>query len=321
MMVDKHKTKLAEFYKKIYPFAGILILVFEALALMAQINKFGLKTEEYSFLMIWIFAMVSSLLLIFLKDRAYRKIAITAVVISVIWVMPIVGYRDITFNSQINKLEQILNDSGILVKDIIVDTDKEIGDEKKGYITQAVDFVSNSEKTNTPIWFKKDLNDEKVFKDTFGFEKTYGLYDSQLDYNSANFSLKSDVIDISEYSFKLNIDINEQTDTSKTFESEKGTYEIRVVNEFTGIPRITVKLKDSIIIEKDMEEYLSDLLIKYPLDKNIPTQLPLEDMSLTLENEDVAVLLVFNNINAYFDKVKDKTDYYVSFDGIYIKYK
>ncbi len=295
--------------------------MFEAWALIGQLNKFGLKTAEYSFLMIWILGVISVLLLIFLKDRAYRKIAITAVTISIIWVSPVIGYQDITFNSQVKRLEEILIDEGILVNDNIVIADKEVERVKKGEITDAVDFISYSEKSNTPNWFKKDLNDDKIFKNTFGFEKTYGIYEEPLEYSSTNLRLKTEAIDISEYDLSLNMNVNDKTNTSTSFEGKNGNYELMWENESTGIPKITVKFEDSIIIEEDMKSYLSDLLIKYPREISSMNQVPFEDMSIIVEGGNLSILLVFSNIDAYFDKTKDRTDYYVGLQGLYIKYK
>lgn len=321
MMLAKHESKLAEFYKKAYPFAGILILIFEAWALFVQLNKFGFKTAEYSFLMIWIFASISVFLLIFLKEKAYRKIAITAVVVAIVWVLPILGYQDITFNSQVKRLEEILIQQGILIDNKILAKDKGLEYTKRGEITDAVDFITSSEKTNTPDWFKKDLSDEKVFKDTFGFEKTYGVYEEETEYSSSNFRLQTDVIDISDYSLGLNIDLNEEMDAVKSFKGEKGEYTIEIKNNSKGIPDIKVKLEDKLVIQKDLEEYLSELLSKYPLEENREKELAFEDMNLVLEGEDLAILLVFRNIDVFSDKIQDRTDYYVNFHGIYIKYK
>lgn len=321
MMVFEHKTKLSEFYKRAYPFAGIAILAFEAWALLVQLNRFGIKTAEYSFLMIWIFAVVSVVLLILQKDKAYRKIAITSVVISAIWVLPIVGYQDITFNSQVKRLERTLTEQGILVKDIIVETDKEVGNVKKGEITDAVDFIAYSEKKNTPIWFKKNLNDQEVFKDTFGFEKTYGVYDDQSDYSSTNLKLKTELIDISDYSLSLNMLIDDKTNKFRKFKAKNGTYEIEMINETGKAPKIIVKLDDEIKLEKDLEKYLSDLLTKYPSRNSMGTEVPFEDMNIVLEDENISMLFVFNNIDFYFNNAKENPEYYIGIHGIYVKYK
>lgn len=321
IMVAKHHTKISEFYKKAYPFAGILILIFEAWALYVQLNKFGLKTAEYSFTMIWIFAVISLILLILLQEKSYRKIAITAVIISIIWVLPVIGYEDITFSSQVKRLEIILSEEGFLKEDNIIIAKDEVEKIKKGEITDAVDFISASEKSNKPNWFKKDLDDDLVFEKTFGFEKTYGLYPEEGDYMGSNFTLKTELIDISDYSFSLNVNLNEKSDASANFEGEDGNYEIIWDNKNLGAPKVTVKLDENIIIEEDLESYLLALLDKYTQNNGMQTELPIEDMSLILEGGNLEVLLVFENIDAYYDEYRDENSYYINPQGIYIKYR
>ena len=321
IMVAKHHTPLTNFYKIAYPFTGILVLAFEAWALIGQVNEFGLKTTEYSFIMIWIFALISLVLLIFLRDKAYRKIAIAAIVISIISALPFVGYQDITFNSQVSRLEKILNEEGLLQNNSIVKTKADIESLKRGKITDAVDFISYSEKTNTPIWFKENLNEDRVFKDTFGFDKTYGVYPQETEYASAYFVLKTELIDISDYPLALNINTNEKMNISNVFQGRDGKYEIVLVTKTNGIPKITVKLDDSIIIEKSLEEYLYNLQVKYPLDGNTNNELPFEDMSLLVEDENLSILLVFDNIDISSDKLHDTIDYYLNIHGLYLKYK
>ncbi|MGO1469568.1 MAG: hypothetical protein ACTHW2_06075 [Tissierella sp.] len=321
IMVSSHQTKLAKFYKTVYPFAGILILIFEAFALFVQINKFGFKTAEYSFLMIWIFALISILLLIFLKNKSYRKIALAAIVISIIWVLPIVGYRDITFNSQVNRLEEILTNQGMLVDDAIVSSEKEVEYEKRGQITEAVNFIANSEKENFPKWFQKDLRNSYVFKDTFGFDKTYVRDREATEYSSANFRIKTEAIDISDYSLSLNMTGNEERDMIYTFKDGNDIYKINLNNPPNATPKVEVKLNDYIIMEKDMRQYLNDLLDKYPIEENREFEVPFEDMHFILERQDVSILFVFNDIDIYFDDVRNTKDYFVNLYGIYVKYK
>ena len=321
IMVAKHNTKIAEFYKRAYPFAGVLILIFEAWALFVQLNKFGLKTEEYSFTMIWIFAAISVMLLILLKEKSYRKIAITAIVISIIWVLPVIGYEDITFNSQVKRLDRILVDEGFLKEDNIVIPVNEVERVKKGEITDAVDFISDSEKTNTPIWFNKSLSDDIAFEKTFGFQKTYGIYPDEDDYMGSDYTLKTEIIDISDYLLSLNINTNETNYSSASFESEDGIYEIKLEDIEFGIPKLTAKLDDDIIIEEDLEKYLLNLLDEHPQEANRSNELPFDDMSLILQGGNLEVLLIFDNISVYYYESEDRTDYYINLEAIYIKYK
>lgn len=321
IMVSQHENKMANFYKKAYPFSAILVLIFEAWALVVQLGKFGLKTGEYSFLMIWIFASISILLLILQKDRAYRKISITAIIISIVWVLPIIGYADITFNSQINRLEEILIEEALLQDGEIKRAEGEVEREKRGQITDAVDFISNSEKKNTPNWFKKDLNKDKVFRDTFGFEKTYGIYLEPTDYSSVNLNLETGLIDIKEYDLSFIIGPNRKEGNSAEFEINDKKYEINwsEISQEQDIPKIEIKFGDKEIIKEDLKEYFEKLLEKYPPEANRSINAPIEDLSLSIEAEDIEILLVFESINIYSDRREDRMDYYTNLQGIYIR--
>lgn len=321
IMVSKHNTKLTEFYKTAYPFSAILVLALEAWAIIVQINKFGIKTTEYSFILLWIFALISVVFLIFLKDKSYKKIAIAAIVISIISVLPFIGYQDITFKSQVNRLEKVLNEEGLLKNNTIVKTESKIEPSIKYEITDIVEFISSLEKSNTPVWFKENLNDGNVFKDEFGFDKTYGVYQESTEFANAFLYLKTELIDISDYPLTLNINVNEKMDGSNIFQGRDGEYEILWTTESNGIPKITVTLNDNIIIQENLKNYLYDLELKYPLTEYGRNELSFEDMSLVVEGEGLSLLLVFESIDIYNNKREDTINYYINLHGLYIKYK
>lgn len=319
IMVAKHESKIAGFYRKIYPVAGILILAFEAWALYVQISQFGLQTAEYSFLIIWVFALISVVLLMVLayEDGAYRKIAVTAVVLSIIWVLPIVGYQDVTFNSQVKRLEKLLLNNEFLVGGEIVAKDETIDYEIKEEITSAVQFIAYSDKVATPSWFREDMNDYDVFRETFGFQKTFGRHPGQSQYSSMDFRLDADVVDISEYDLSLNIEFHGEEEYSKKL---GGSYEILISNYYAQAPTITVKHEDRVIVEKGMGEHFANLMSDYP--QEVPeVNLPYDDMNMVIEAEDLEVLVVFKMINMHMDKETNHTDYYVEFQGVYVKDK
>lgn len=321
IMVAKHDSKLAGFYRKAYPFSAILVLGFEAWALVVQLSKYGLQTTEYSFLMIWIFALISVFLLIFLKDQGYRKIALVAIVISMIAVLPFIGYYDLTFNSQVNRLENLLVGEGLLENGGIIKADREIDHIKKSEITNVVDFITYSDKSNVPNWFKEKLNDNKVFKETFGFEKAYGIDPDEKDYTSTTLILQAESIDISEYELSLNLKGNDKAEMVANFRGKNGNYEISWANDYDKAPKIILKLEGKVIIERDLEEYLTQMLLDYPAEGDRSQEVPLEDMGVKLEAEGISILLVFDNVNIYLDKRQDRKDYHTNIQGLYVNYK
>src|SRR6056297_3520377 len=54
LMISEYESGIGKFYRTIYPFSALIILIFEAWALVNRLNDTGLKTEEYFFTLIWV---------------------------------------------------------------------------------------------------------------------------------------------------------------------------------------------------------------------------------------------------------------------------
>ncbi|MDY0236235.1 MAG: DUF4153 domain-containing protein [Gudongella sp.] len=321
IMVANHDTGITKFYRKAYPFSAILILSFEGWALIVQLGESGLKTTEYLFVLLWVFAAISVAFLIFNKEKSYRKIAIVAAVISLIAVLPLVGYHILPLKNQINRVEKILIQENLLIDGRIVVKEQEIDKIKRENITDAVDFIAYSRDGQKPSWFKEELSNEAVFKDTFGFQKVYRVedYPGQSEYFSTNLILTTQAIDISDYDVSINIGFNEKDKSSIFFEKNGIDYEIIWDLMENGIPKLTVKMGDRILIERDLEEFLTKIENKYPPNDYKDINVPLEDMSLKIETDEISMLLVFNNINIFNDTSQVRRDYYMDLNSIYIK--
>ena len=321
IMVANHDSKIANFYKLVYPFSGLLILALQAWALIEQIGKVGIQNSEYSFAMLWIFALISVIILILLKSKPYRKIAITAMVISTIVVMPIIGYQDITFKSQVGRLEKTLKEKDLLIDNSIVKANKNIDETAKYEITDAVRFIVYSEKTNKPVWFVDNLNDDTIFKNTFGFDMTYGIHTEPNDYFWYTLTLKPTTVDISDYSISLNTNTEVNINNITRFDGPSGQYEVIWETEGRKTPKITIKLNNTVIIEKELKDYIDQITKKYPYVDVEFREVPLEDMSVVIENDTIEMLIVFNDIGLYIDKPADTIEYSVSVGGLFIKLK
>ena len=321
IMVSDHEIGIAKFYKRAYPFSAILILLFQAWALISQLNKSGLQTTEYFFILLWIFAAISVILLVLNIKMPYKKIALLASVISFIAVLPLIGYHKLPLKMQISRLEKILVQEEFLVDNKIIKSDKEIEKIQKINITDAVEFISYTREGEKPIWFKDDLNSDKIFEDTFGFKKLYIIedYPTGSEYYSSNLTIATQTIDISDYELSINIGFNERDKTVTLFEHKNKTYELTWDSVDRGIPTISIKSEDKVIIKEDLERFLDNIEKKYPANDYKEVDAPLEDMSLEIETDEISILLVFNNINIFNDVKQERKDYYVDLNSIFIK--
>jgi hypothetical protein len=73
-MVTHHKSTLAVFYRKAYPIAALVILAFEAWALLNQLRQTGLKTAEYFFFLLWVATVAAAVFLLMRKVWVHKAI-------------------------------------------------------------------------------------------------------------------------------------------------------------------------------------------------------------------------------------------------------
>lgn len=322
IMTSKSDSGLAKFYRRVYPFAALIILAFEAKALWTQLSTWGLKTLEYSFILMWIFAVASVLLLFFKKTKAHVPMTILVCVLGIVSVLPIIGYETLPMQSQVNRLEKMLEREQILVNGSLIPTANEISQEEKIAITDTVLFLSRSEKEKLPDWFDTRLAEASVFEEKLGFVQTWEdrEYPDNL-YKDTYLTKPNGTIDIGSYDWVVNIQENKQVE-QVALEGAKGSYSFRWIADYNReIPAIEVKLNDGIIVDENMNAYLDALLKKYPTSEAGSKEPSLEDMMVEFETNDIKILIVFRHISINLDVQSDAMSYWMELDAIYVDEK
>jgi len=326
IMVTHHESGLAKFYRRVYPVAAIVILAFEAWALMQQLGNSGLKITEYSFSIIWVIAVVSAVLLIFIKAKAHIPIIALTCAMALISVLPVIGYNVLPVNAQVNRLEKLLVGQNMLKDGKLVPAAAEPDRAVRESITDAVDYLAYTSDAKLPQWFDTHLGENDVFKSKLGFEKTWPEYNNNNGGGSDNILstylyLPSGTLDISGYRWAIST-MNEkesQGKISNIIVGDKGTYEINwSVASGNGIPYLRVLKGDKVIIEQDLMGYIDKVAAKYPPGKSQSYEPELEDMCLRIETPEVKLLLVFSNVQINVDPQRDTINYWLSLDAIYV---
>lgn len=324
IMSAHYKTNMAKFYKKIYPIAAIFILVFEAWALVVQLQKYGIKTTEYIFALIWIGTLISVILLMLKKEKTYHFIVIIASILAIISVTPYIGYNDFPVTSQVSRLEKLLEKEGMLKDENIVPAIKEPEENIRESITDAVEYLGSIENGRLPKWFHKDFINDENFKKTFGFEKLFPKYDEILDdYMGTSLFLRPEVIDIKGYRWAVSMqDIYSEENEFVTVNGDKGIYKVYwQVNQQDGVPFLKILLNDKVIVDLNMNEYLDRIAKKFPPEKMEESPAKLEDMSLKFETSEINIMLIFSNVQINSDSNKDKINYWINPNTLYFNEK
>lgn len=328
IMVSQYETGLARFYRRIYPLAALVILAFEAWALVIQLQKTGLKTTEYFFIVIWIVALASAIMLIVRQAKAHRAIAMLVCVMAVITVMPLIGYHDLPVSVQANRLEKLLVDQGMLKGDQLSPAATEPELAVRESITDAVYYLASAEDAKLPSWFDKNLIQGTSFKAKFGFEPTWpepeGALGNGFNYQVISLVLQPEAIDISDY--RWTVDMQQFVDHGKgqsavTLNGDKGSYRIYWFVDTTGMPKLRIEMGDRVILEENMSAYVDRVAKAYPPNQGLSTQAPLKDMSLQLDTPEMTVLLVFSNVEIRLDPGMDSINYWVNLSAMYLNEK
>ena len=301
IMLTHHQEKMAVLYKRIYPLAALVILAFEAWALIVRLNDIGLTTLEYLFFIVWLFALISAILLLLKQAKAHIPIIIIACALAVIAVLPGVGYNSLPVRSQVDRLSTILIEQEILVDEAIVPATSEPDENIRIDITLSVDYLSGVEDARLPDWFVNDLNSSTVFQETFGFSQTWpadeGYPLEPVSYPYISLVLDQQIISIDEYQWAIDFNIYYQDEQTVYLEGERGKYTIswQTPDDSNGVPQLKISLAGQEKIVLDIEAYLSALSEKYP-QSGETLHADLDDMSILLTSEELEIWLIFSRI-------------------------
>jgi hypothetical protein len=320
-MVTEYDAALAKFYRRAYPFASAVILVFEAWAVLNQLTSSGLKLTEYVFILIWIVAAAGVALLLALKSRAHPAIAGLVCALSAAAVLPGIGYQALPVTAQAARLETLLTGQGMLKDGTLSPAESEPPLEVRESITDAVAYLAGAQDAALPSWFDKKFGESDVFKAKLGFAQTWAQTDnyesSPGQYGGTYLTMPSEAIDISGYAWAVNLQAQD-VKGRVTVSGGRGAYTILWTEDpDTGIPELKVLLDDRVILDKELSGYLHAIAAKYP-QAGAYTPAP-EDMTVPLQCPEADFLLVFGNVQINVDASGDTVRYWVSLNSLYVK--
>lgn len=328
ILVTYHDTGLARFYRRAYPIAALLILGFEAWALVSQLLREGLKLTEYAFALLWLFTVASVVLLMIKKAKAHPIIALMACVIALIAVLPGIGYHSLPVKAQVARLETLLTSQGILSGDQLTPAASEPDQRTREQITDAVTFLASQEDAKLPAWFDRQLNQGDVFKKKLGFAQAWPeaeqIGSGGYGYLSTNLQLPASAYPIEGYQWAIHLseDYGAKMTSEMKITGQKGTYSFYwSPNMPSGVPTLKITREGTVLVNETLNAYMDQLQAKYPPSNKPMQQATFTDMSYQIETPDLTVLLVFGNIDITLETNQDRITYWLNLKAVYFKEK
>ncbi|NLW12146.1 MAG: DUF4153 domain-containing protein [Clostridiaceae bacterium] len=183
IMVADSAHGLAKFFRRAYPVLAIIFLAVEAVAIFRQIDRFGIRGGEYAAAVVLLFGISSAVYFLIKPIRLNHLSAWTAAVLILISVLPLTGFSDVTLNSQLSRLNEVLERYGMLQGDTIKPADKNNipAKEDQVLITEAVSYLTGLDRyEEMPTWFPQEERIYQDFAKTFGFEQRWDYQDEDI---------------------------------------------------------------------------------------------------------------------------------------------
>ncbi|MDD2533964.1 MAG: DUF4153 domain-containing protein [Eubacteriales bacterium] len=328
ILVARHEVGLAKFYRNVFPIAALIILGFEAWALVRQLQTSGLKLTEYAFALVWILTVIAVTLLLIQKEKSHLTIAILACALVFLAMLPGVGYHALPVTAQVSRLENLLQSQGLLTAGQITPATQTPDQATREAITDAVYFLASQEDGRLPAWFDKKLSQGDVFKTKLGFEQTWPTGDTTgaigTGYLNTSLMMPSGSLDVSDYQWAIYMSENygaKQT-SEVSLLGKQGDYQLYwTLNQPSGAPTLKITRGDLVVVEETLNAYIDQIQAKYPPSNKQTTPATLDDLTYRIETPELTVLLVFGNIDITVDVQQDYINYWLNLKAIYLMEK
>lgn len=323
-LVSSYDTLTVSLYRKIIPIATLVFLAFEAYSIVTQINMYGVKPLEYAIVFLWIYAMITSVLFLFLPISKNKVPSYIAIFLIAVFVLPVVGANDFSYTNQGVHLKNILSKNGMIEGDSIK-SNSGISVDDKRRITMATNYLFDTYSTSSrtlPDWLKTSMSSTADFKTVFGFDMIFGRDDNNPGNGTpsdvVNLTSSVEVISTKGYDYHIPQRILMETGEA-LIKTDKGDYTVLYTggkstgSKNGGYPEITVVLEGKDFAKFDLKEFADGLLVKYSINGS-QKQVPAEDFVYKYNKENVNLMLVFNAVT--LSKNNPDTNYF-DLTGIY----
>lgn len=302
ILASNIETKSAIIFRKIFPKVLIPIVLFQTIASVLRIQETGLTYGRYYVILFGIFATIAGVLFSILPIRKNGWVAVVLMVLSLISIVPPIDAFTVSRVSQTNLLERTLEQNQMLEGNSII-PNADIPKEDKIKISQTVYYLTSMDYNEDIEWlapYNQLLSYQ--FEEVFGFQPVYdenGFLNEQPLQDSYYATLDfgdSPVISIEEYDKMVVFSYYDfSTQPKIEFEVDDEAYTV-YTEEIDGKENLilmdeSVETIMSIDLQETMEEVASTT--------ETENMLTIDEATVTTENEQVEMNLVFTSINIY----------------------
>ncbi|MCX7615279.1 MAG: DUF4153 domain-containing protein [Clostridiales bacterium] len=291
------ENRFATAYHKIFPKVLIPVVIMQLISVGIRLNAYGVTESRYYVVLFRIFSITVGILLSVKPLIRNSIIALLAAGFAIFSIIPPVDAFTVSRNSQIGRVETILQSEGILKGGKL--TPKENASEKTRIeITNILSYLNSRSSLKYIKWLPKDFNIYEDMQKTFGFEPAYPSYGGNPGkYYNASVDTNMPV-NISGYDISVLINsdrYSKDTGSNINFKVRNIDYQLSVKRINNEDARISIKnTAGTELIGTGLYEFVKGFSSTGNLEKNI---MPPEKMTLDVTKNGYKLRIVFQYLS------------------------
>jgi hypothetical protein len=297
ILADSIENKLAQWFKKIFPFLLLFVIVFQMIATYKQIQTVGVTHGRYFILLFGVGTIISELWYI-LKESRLLLLPVVALIGGVIALVPPIDAVGPSVRSQVDRVETLLEENNMLVDGEEIVQNPEVSKNDQEKILESIRYLRGISALNQLAWLD-EANYNRV-DGLFGFEsdssyESFFPSDDTVSYNVRLTEQGSLSLPVTHYDFMLELalDNNEGTVT-----------EVAMIDE--QMHNILFDLEDGFVltIQNDETEEEETIDFGYILETfEEDGEYPLAQMLFVEDSESYTATLVVKYLQVYGEEV------------------
>lgn len=181
ILASSLEDKFSKVFRKLFPKLLIPIVIMQLIAIGIRIKSYGITESRYYIVLFGIASLIAGILLFTNNSRRNGGIALLVAMFSIFSILPPVDAFTISKNSQIKRLEALLEEEGILSNDKI--TPKEnVSQDTRVEVTSILYYLEWNHSFEDLEWLPKDFSTYQDMKTVLGFGQ-----DSNLGFNGQQY--------------------------------------------------------------------------------------------------------------------------------------
>lgn len=295
ILASNLKNAFAKAYQHFFPMIWIPVVITQLISITIRLAAYGITESRYYLALFGLYSLGMGIYLVFKPVVNNQKIALIAMIVALVSIVPPVDAFTISRWSQKTRLTKILEEANLLVNGEIK-PNADVSLEVRKETTSIMEYMDRRHYLADLSYLPSDFSLYDDFETTFGFQMSYTYYNQEIYYNA--WLDTEEVLSITGYDSFARLSIH--PDMKLLYDDEKWELnnltvhiEVEQIDTLNHVIKLIDETNNVLIETESLYNYAS--LVKEKETAN-HDMMSADSMSFIVENEAYKLKIIFQNI-------------------------